>query len=713
MNKGKRFLSLALALAMLLPLAAVPASAADTHTPVVTDEAVYVNMDYYGAITGTSVVKGCSLNGNREFKDYGSYTKVSNMSGYDEPQVTEDGVAWKLSPDVKDHFFYECTPKQNSIILPWTFKVSYKLNGVPTEAKKLAGASGLVEINIECIPDGSAASYYRNNMLLQAAAMVNVEDVLSIEAPGSQTQSIGTYKAIIFAALPGEHTTFTLRIGTDNFETPGVVMLMIPGTLEQMKNIKELKEAKDTIGDSADSIYDSLDSILGVLDDMSDSLKLTKEGLQALQEARDSVSNAKGSVYDGADASLSSLDALSQTIVALAPHLQKGEQLVNDVNADVNAMVKTTDLLQTDLNDLYKSLSNLQDRMGELEDALNDSTISSKHLSNMQDAISDLGDSLSPFEGDLDDLKAAIKKLEDPLGKLQASLQNARDQLTGAIDQLTQQGVSDSILAPLKSYRDRLDQNIASLEKVRKKLGDILGNASGAVGSVGNLGNSINNLLDDLKGLSNLDSAADVVGELNRSGTSLKSAIDSCTTFLTTVDQLHSTLSGYKDGAVSLLADSSAMAAQLGSTLTSTSSFLQDLESTMKNSGEELNAGAKQTLDGLIDTLSKALDSSGDANDLRGANRAIKDTVDDQLDKYEDNSRFLDLDAEEEMISFTSRKNPTPSSIQVILRTEEISVDDEAESGEDLEPASEQVSFWDRVANIFKQLWNSITSLFQ
>ena len=31
--------------------------------------------------------------------------------------------------------------------------------------------------------------------------MVNVEDVLSIEAPGSQTQSIGTYKAVLFAAL--------------------------------------------------------------------------------------------------------------------------------------------------------------------------------------------------------------------------------------------------------------------------------------------------------------------------------------------------------------------------------------------------------------------------------------------------------------------------------------------------------------------------------
>ena len=56
------------------------------------------------------------------------------MSGYDEPELTNDGVVWSLSPDANDHFFYECTPAQNSIILPWSFKVSYKLNGVPTEA---------------------------------------------------------------------------------------------------------------------------------------------------------------------------------------------------------------------------------------------------------------------------------------------------------------------------------------------------------------------------------------------------------------------------------------------------------------------------------------------------------------------------------------------------------------------------------------------------
>lgn len=93
------------------------------------------------------------------------------------------------------------------------------------------------------------------------------------------------------------------------------------------------------------------------------------------------------------------LDALSQKVVALVPHLQNGEQLVNDVSADINAMVDTTGLLASDLGSLSSSLSRLQNSMEDLEDALNDATISRKHLTNLQDAIDDLTDSSHRLRG--------------------------------------------------------------------------------------------------------------------------------------------------------------------------------------------------------------------------------------------------------------------------------------------------------------------------
>lgn len=45
---------------------------------VSTDEAVYVNLNYYGALTDMRIVKGVSLNGETTFTDYGDYSKVYN-----------------------------------------------------------------------------------------------------------------------------------------------------------------------------------------------------------------------------------------------------------------------------------------------------------------------------------------------------------------------------------------------------------------------------------------------------------------------------------------------------------------------------------------------------------------------------------------------------------------------------------------------------------
>ncbi|MFR5731791.1 MAG: hypothetical protein ACLUD2_07455 [Clostridium sp.] len=109
--------------------------------------------------------------------------------------------------------------------LPWNFDVSYKLNGVPKNADELAGASGLIEIHIDAKFNDSADvnEYYKNNFVLAVAAMVDTNDCYSLEADGAQKQTVGGNSAVVFAALPGEDGDFTVRIGTDSFETSGVL----------------------------------------------------------------------------------------------------------------------------------------------------------------------------------------------------------------------------------------------------------------------------------------------------------------------------------------------------------------------------------------------------------------------------------------------------------------------------------------------------------
>ena len=87
------------------------------------------------------------------------------MSTYDEPKIASGAVSWNLSVPDKQRFYYECIPSDSKTLqMPWTFDVSYKLDGIPIKAEKLSGVKGLVEITVHAIPDTEASDYYKNNM---------------------------------------------------------------------------------------------------------------------------------------------------------------------------------------------------------------------------------------------------------------------------------------------------------------------------------------------------------------------------------------------------------------------------------------------------------------------------------------------------------------------------------------------------------------------
>ena len=193
----RRITAAALAAAFILPQTAQ--AAAPTAE---TDEAVYINLDYYGLPEATRIVKGVSLNGHDTFTDYGSYADVYNMSTADQPERAEGAVSWTLDGSAMQRFYYECIPSADTDIqLPWNFDVSYKLNGVPVEAEKCAGADGLIEMTIHATPNANASTYYKNNMTLLCATGIDMSKALSIDAPGAQVQSMGTYKIVVFMGL--------------------------------------------------------------------------------------------------------------------------------------------------------------------------------------------------------------------------------------------------------------------------------------------------------------------------------------------------------------------------------------------------------------------------------------------------------------------------------------------------------------------------------
>lgn len=326
MKKNKflsRTIAAVLALLTLLPVSGLAAeSTKDGTVPVTYDEAVYVTLDHYGNRKQLSVVKGVDLNGNRTFMDYGSYANVQNMSGYEKPEVTPDGVKWNLEEYDKSRMYFECTPSdQNAIVLPWDIKVTYQLNGVPTKAEELAGKSGTVEMVAECTANDGVNDYLKNNLLLELVTLVDTEQVLSVEAEGAQTQSLGKYKAVIFAALPGESTTFRIRVGTEHFSSLGLIMMMEPATLSQLEQLKELKAAKETIGDAPAVLLDGMSSMLRSIGGISDHLGEAGKGIDSMKQAYTDLQDYSSDIKAASAEAMAGFSELSRAVSAMMPYV--------------------------------------------------------------------------------------------------------------------------------------------------------------------------------------------------------------------------------------------------------------------------------------------------------------------------------------------------------------------------------------------------------
>ena len=668
-----------------------------------TDETLYVNLDYYGKETDSSVVKGVTLNGIHTFTDYGVYKDVTNMSDYSQPAVDGNGVTWQLPEDAKDRFYYECQLNNGEVTLPWDFDISYKLNGVPKEAQDLLHADGLVEMDVHCIPNKNANLYYQNNMVLQVATMVDMEDVSSVEAPGSQTQSLGTYKVVLFAAVPGQEKTFHMEISTHDFESQGIIMMMVPGTLDQISDIADIKEAKDTFKDSADELLDGMNEMLDTLHNISDGMTVAKKGLQQLQGARENFDASKDEMIANADASIDSLEAANKTISQIAPDINANKQGLDEINQKVNTLVETLQDSGDDFYQLSASLRDLKDSLSDLQTGLEESD-----ADGIKDEISNIEEQLDAIQSVLDHITSTaspsealseedLKAQADSLNQLMGDMNDVLDDLefalgADAVSKLrTQlQSVAASGIDP--SNASTLVQTAAVMSKILESMNKILSSVRYTVSGI------------DVEG--GVKDSKAVIGRL----ATITYDID---TTIGDVVNLNKIKNDNKAAFDLMLDDTAASVEGISSATNQVISLFRSVQNTIKNNRSAVENGTKDTLNGLIDILQKAADTSTTTNKLKGANESIRDSVNEELDKIADDSNLLEMDLDAEMMSFTSEKNPAPSSIQIILRSQEITEEDINENAVDIEPAAVDVGVWQRVKNVAAKIWNTVTGIFR
>ena len=70
------------------------------------------------------------------------------------------------------------------------------------------------------------------------------------------------------------------------------------------------------------------------------------------------------------------------------------------------------------------------------------------------------------------------------------------------------------------------------------------------------------------------------------------------------------------------------------------------------------------------------------------------------------------MDAGAAAQSMTSDQNPSPSSIQYVMRTQQIKEEERESDAEQAQQAPPKTTFWGRVKTMFQDFWQGVKNLF-
>ena len=328
------------------------------------------------------------------------------------------------------------------------------------------------------------------------------------------------------------------------------------------------------------------------------------------------------------------------------------------------------------------------------------------YIDSLKKNISDMQKDLKALRNDLDDLS-------DPVGSISSDVVSAISNVQDVLKDLNGYGlISDdrynSINGTLNTMKNNSSNLGDSLQDVSSDLSSLSGSLNNFLGTTSDVLDNLDDIcdiLDDYKGLGQdftaegkklTELANTTLGRVNQQLTEIPALTES-------LNQLTSITSSSIDKGTELIGTTT-------KTLTASYQLLDTVNSTLRSVRSDADASTQTTLDGLLDVLDKA-SRSNSSNKLQNATDDIHNAIDDAKTDLEDDTNILNIDSSADLQSVTSSMNPTPSSLQFILRTQEISTDDDDGAvTSDQDAADEGVLA--RIVNIFKKLASAIYGVF-
>ena len=733
MNKKNLYRVIALGLTGIMAAGTICQPVKAAAPTVQVDESLYVNLDYYGGISDISVVKGCYLNGNTTIEDYGTYDEIINMSNRVEPVVADGKVTWNLEGEEEQYFYYELKSEDLKKKVPWDIDVSYKVNGVETAGENLAGADGLVTTLVHVTPRDDIEDYYKNNMVLICGTLVDMKNTLSIDAPGSQTQSLGTQKAVIFMSLPGEESEYRIDIGTHSYESMGLFFAMVPATLESLEIVNDVRDVKETVEDSVDAMNDAIDVILDNVAGMKDSFTNLEEGLNKAEAAHSTYDDNRETIEADADAALDALNNMVTYLEVINVQSEADKENLDKTIDKLVAMMRSIGALEGLNTSMNSSLDGLNKNLGTLNQ-ISEGTITDAGIQALQQVV---GMNITNAQVDAlaKQMTVSVANANNPEISIDTSIVGQAILLVAGVASDNNISFSDATNIVANTSPD-----VAALAKGYEEAVIALGYSVNPNGSVAGAANSGTGAANSGTGAANSGTGADVglrmlltayiaalegaqtgAGDTSReavanAGSLISSATDALdltnSIALNLQNMSNWTDTQVREDVMTLIDQLNDLVSMTEMTLSSLQATMSGIRSTMELTEDTLSSSITLTLNGLTG-IARGGEGIADGVDvMRDAKNTMKDAIDDEMDTLEEDYNFINLDVTQKFPSFTSTQNYTPSSIQIVMRTAEISLDDKVDPTLDIEREREDIGIWGRFVAVFKNLWASIVGLF-
>lgn len=658
-------------------------------------ETVYVNLSEEGNVSEINIYSILTNNDAENYEDYTKYTKVENLTNRKNIESGEEKTIFNVSGERRVAYTGKVGEEYYDK-LPWTFKLTYKLNGVECAQKDLLGAKGLVEIVLEINANENAKDYYKNNYMLEVTGSYDMDDYLSLESEEAIIANTGNTKTLMFIVLPGQSTTLHIKLGTENFSMDGITMAMVPITGNILDELSDLVEEKENIENAKDAINASTDVILSSLKGMNSGLNGINTGVTEIKNGTKEIHGLSGL----RDEDIAKLKALLEEI---EPIIEDTKKDLENMKTNYEIFVEMSEKLSEESKKLEDNVKNLNNNLSDLEEMTEDLPNDVKILKNTVKTISDLTSDLRGLLGSLDTSEESeeLEKYLYQIGVEAKTIEGTAEKVAPTVSEDAQ------MIAVLEKMSNSAEEIYDSLGEVQKILKTMSGNSGSATKTLSKDLKTLESDLDKIYKMIDKDDA-EVIEDVTSGLVSTMSTLEDMLKLANEYNDKLLANSG--DGKIAL-ENIQKITQELKEMDTLSVSMLTNLQKTLKIISGTIYEGTDKTADAILSVNKQLMQMTKQADTLINSKNTIQNITDDKWNEIEDKTNIFNIQKEAKVESFGSEKNENVTEVQFILKTPDIK-EIKAKTG-DLEAKSNNQTFWDRLLVVLNKMFGWIGKLFK